>query len=363
MTTIDRYVVRAFLAGYVVFVLVGMSLIISVHMLANLDEFTEDKGLSSAAVFGNMVHFYAFNLPLYYSQLSGPALAAAGAFAFARMMASNELTALLSAGVPLQRLVAPILVASLAVIGVWLANRELLLPEIAPYVVRRPDDVNRTRTVGVYCVRDERNAIVTALRLYPAERQLYDVYIVEPDETGAPKNLIQADAATYDAAQGLWRLEGGRRLVMGAPSSIDKLAGGVEYQPVTTFKTSLTADDMVLQQASEWSELLSTPQMVQLARFRRVANRAAIVNGLHVRLTQPILQLILLMLPVPFFLSSRPGSVVAAGGFALAASGAFFVFVFLAHLMMEDQWAALIAWSPILIFGPIAVVRVASIRT
>lgn len=363
MTTLDRYVARAFLAAYVVFTLVGISLVVSVHLLANLDEFLEGKDQSALQVFANVASYYAYNLPLYYSQLSAPALAAAGAFTFARMLANNELTAILSAGVPLQRLAAPILTTAIALIAVWLANRELLLPEIAPYVIRRPDDVQRTRTVGVYCVRDDRNAIITALRLYPAEKRLYGVFIVEPDETGTPTHLIEADSAAFDAAAGAWKLEGGRRIVMGAASSDDKLARGVEYQPVPWFKTSLTADDMVLQQAAEWTELLSTRQMVQLARFRRVANRAAIVNGLHTRLTQPILQMLLLLLPLPFFLSARPTNVMAAGAMALALSGLFFVTVFVAHLMMEDRWAALIAWAPILIFGPLATVRLASIRT
>lgn len=54
---------------------------------------------------------------------------------------------------------------------------------------------------------------------------------------------------------------------------------------------------------------------------------------------------------------------MAAGAMALALSGLFFVTVFVAHLMMEDRWAALIAWAPILIFGPLATVRLASIRT
>lgn len=363
MTTIDRYLARAFLAAYVVFTLVGMSLIVSVHLLANLDEFMEGRGQSALQVFTSMVSYYGYNLPLYYAQLSAPALAAAGAFTFARMLAGNELTALLSAGVPLQRLVAPVVTTALALIALGLANRELLLPEIAPYVIRRPDDVQRTRTVGVYCVRDDRNAIITALRLYPAEQRLYGVFIIEPDETGQPAHLIEADSASFDATAGVWRLEGGRRVLMGAAGADDKLARGIEYQPVPTFATSLTADDLVLQQAAEWTELLSTRQMVRLAQFRRVANRSAIVNGLHVRLTQPILQLLLLVLPIPFFLSARPTHAMAAGGFALGLSGLFFVTVFVAHLMMEDQWAALIAWAPILVFGPIAMVRLASLRT
>ena len=82
----------------------------------------------------------------------------------------------------------------------------------------------------------------------------------------------------------------------------------------------------------------------------------------HIWLT-PVLQLLLLALTVPFFLRREPCSVLVAGGQALLLSGAFYATGFFAHSMIAAQHAALVAWIPILIFGPIAALLLSNIRT
>jgi lipopolysaccharide export LptBFGC system permease protein LptF len=372
LTIVDRYVARTFVGGYLILVAVGMGMYVLFDLLVNLDEFTKNPALTPPQVFGNMADYYLGNLPLYFSQLAGPLMTIAAAFTLAVMLKNNELTALISSGMPLQRLVAPLGVCGVLLVGLWIANQELLLPRVAHLVVRKRDYGAAEKAIGVSCARDDANSIVTALRMYPSEQRLYKVFIIEPvrqqvDESGKlvdrPGNLIVADRADYDAARGVWVLDRGSRIRAGQPGIDGVLEASIVYEPVESYPLRLTPDQLVVRQKSEWATLLSVDQMTQLINAGRLPNKPAIVMARHVRLTQPLLQLVLIALVVPFFMVREPTSVLAAGGQALLVGGLFFAMAFVVHNMVSERGAALVAWAPILLFGPFAVWRLSEVRT
>jgi lipopolysaccharide export LptBFGC system permease protein LptF len=141
MSIIDRYVARTFLSGYLILMLVGIGLYTLTDLLVNVDEFAKDETLSLLQVLRLMADYYLCNLPLYYSQLGGPLMAIAAAFTLGMMLRNNELTALVAAGMPLQRLAVPIAACSVLLVAAWMANRELLLPRLAHKIARKHDDV------------------------------------------------------------------------------------------------------------------------------------------------------------------------------------------------------------------------------
>ncbi len=364
MNLIDRYLVRSYLASYLILLAVGIGLYVLSDLLVNADEYMEDHALPPGVVLGLMADFYLHNLPLYFSQLAGPVMAIAAAFTLGGMLRNNEMTALAASGQPLQRLAAPLLVCSLLVVGLWLANRELLMPALATKIARSHDDLLGRSTGGVYCARDERNAILTALRLHPRAGRIEKVYVIEPGPEGLPGCLIEADAGVYEAARGVWRLERGRRLVLGEAGRAGELGEPIRYEPVSEYPFLLSPEELVLRQSAEWADLMSLSQMNALLRAGNLANQATIDMARHVRLTTPLAQIVLLLLTIPFFLSREPTSVLSAGGAALVLGGLFFLSTFLAQGAVRDEsWAAVAAWTPILIFGPIGVLNLANART
>lgn len=364
MSIVDRYLARTFLSGYLILMLVGVGLYVLTDVLLNADEFTKDESLPLLQVLGLMGDYYLCNLPLYYSQLGGPLMAIAAAFTLAMMLRNNELVALAAAGMPLQRLVVPLAACSVLLVGVWMANRELLLPKLAHKVARKHDDVIVQRTVGVQCARDDNNAILSAASFFPREGRLENVSIVEPDEQSRPRNLITADAATYDPDSGVWKLERGIRVTMYDPLDTPGLGPPIEPDYMDEYAFALTPEELVLRRDSQWADLLSIRQLNALLQSRNLANRPSVNMSRHIRLTQPLLQWILLLLTLPFFLVREPANVMAAGGKALLLAGAFYLVAFVAHsVVKEEAYAALIAWIPILIFGPLAVVQLANART
>ncbi|MBU0637681.1 MAG: LptF/LptG family permease [Planctomycetes bacterium] len=363
MNIIDRYVAKTFLSGYLILLLVGIGLYILSDMLVNIDEFTEDPTLSLAQVLQRMVDYYGYNIPLYFSQLGAFVMAIAAAFTLGMMLRNNEMTALVAAGMPLQRLAVPILICSVLLVGVSVANQELVIPRVAHKIARQHDDIVGTRTVGVYCARDDSRAIMTALRLYPREGTLERVFIIEPDEAGQPATLVEADQATYDPERETWRLVKGRRLIMGNTAATDGLGGAVQYEGVQEYPFTLKPGDLVLRQGAQWADMLSLRQMNALVQSHTLPNLATVIKSRHIRLTQPLLQWLLLALAVPFFLTREPGNVLAAGGRALLVSGAFLGVTFVSHGIIGDERAALLAWLPILLFGPVAVLQLANVKT
>jgi len=364
MTVIDRYIVRTFLGSYLILLGVGIGLYIISDLLLNIDEFTADTSLSLTQVLGLMVDFYGCNLPLYYSQLSGPLMAIAAAFTLGMMLRNNELTALVAAGVPLHRLAVPMLACSIGLILLWVVNREGIMPPLAPRIARTHDDIVGQRTHALPVARDENNVIVTALRLVPNEGRMERVFLVEPDQQGHPQNLIEADAAIWDPQARVWRLERGYRYVFVDPLQPDRQGLIMRREAVDTYPLRLTPQELLLRRSSEWADYLSMRQLNALLTARNLPNWPAISLARHVRLTQPMVQLVLLVLTIPFFLTREQANVIAAGGRALLLTGSFFALMFVSHHVVADPaYDALVAWLPILLFGPVAVVQLANVRT
>ncbi len=362
MLTIDRYIIGSFLRSYLILLTVGLGVYIVSDLLVNLDGFIENRELSFSEVLNAIVDYYWHNLPLYFSQLAGPVMAFAGAFTLAMMLRNNEMTALVSAGMPLQRLAAPVFACAALLIAVWMLNREFVLPAFAADIARDRGDVIGIRTRNIDFARDDNKAILRAGAINLNEGRLERVVIIEPKDQGS--HIIQADAATYDPRRKTWLLEGGRRVVE-VPAA--ELTGaeqfGIRREPVSEYPFTLTPQELILRQSAEWSGMLSLREMNELVHSRNLPNLAAIVMNRHIWLTQPVLQLLLLALTVPFFLRREPCSVLVAGGQALLLSGAFYATGFFAHSMIAAQHAALVAWIPILIFGPIAALLLSNTRT
>lgn len=364
LSILDGYVARTFLGSFVILLAVGVALYVVTDLLVNIDEFTRDHGLAPREVLALMADFYGHNLPLYFSQLCGPAIAIAAAFTLGYMLRNNEMTALVASGMPLQRIVVPLATCAVGLVALWIANRELVMPAWAAKIARTHDAIAGRPVGGVYCARDARNAILTAVELDPRAGRMRGVYIIEPDQGRIPTNLIEADEARYDAERRTWVLERGRRMVVGDPFRAGALGDPIRYEIVDEFPFGLSAEELALRQSAEWADLLSLREMNALLRSGNLPNSASIAISRHVRLTYPLLMCVLLLLTLPHFLTREPASVISAGGGALLMAGLFFTATFVVHGAMRDEaTAALSAWLPILVFGPIGVLQLANVKS
>jgi lipopolysaccharide export LptBFGC system permease protein LptF len=134
-----------------------------------------------------------------------------------------------------------------------------------------------------------------------------------------------------------------------------ELKGGVAFCP-----SDLSREDLVLRRSSRWMDYLSSRQLTELMQLKRAPDPDAARLVKHIRITDPINNLILLLLGLPFILS-RERDIKASASLCLLIVGTFYAFIYLCRYVgLPSAWAA---WLPILLFGPVAVVMLDAVKT
>ncbi len=124
--------------------------------------------------------------------------------------------------------------------------------------------------------------------------------------------------------------------------------------------SDLGPSEILLRQSSRWIEYVSFARLGELIDKKMVANVRAAQLSRHLRITEPINLLLMLVLPLPFILS-RERNVKASVGVSVLIVAAFYISMYMIRYV--DIPAALAAWLPTLVFGPVAVVLLDSIKT
>jgi len=164
------------------------------------------------------------------------------------------------------------------------------------------------------------------------------------DDTGRNLGVIYASSAKWVVSREIPSLDG-----------YWKLDRGALFIP-----SDMTPDAVVLRQSAEWINYMSTFELTQLLQFERIPGERAAVLTLHTRVANPINNLVMLLLGLPFILS-RQRNIKKSVGLNILVVGAFYVFMYTCrYLDTAPVWGA---WLPVLIFGPLAVVMFDSVKT
>ena len=126
------------------------------------------------------------------------------------------------------------------------------------------------------------------------------------------------------------------------------------------YASDLTKEDLLLRESSKWVQYMSSAQLTGLLKLNRVPDRKRAQMIQHLRVAEPMNNLIMLLLGLPFILS-RERNVKASAGLCLLIVGSFYLFIYTSRFIgLPPAWAA---WLPILIFGPISVVMFDTVKT
>jgi len=368
MKTLDRYLLHNFLVNYFISLFVMISLYVVLDLFVNLDEFTE-AGMGILAVVSGIADYYVYNLPLYFSQLSGVITSFAACATLARLQRQNEITAVLSSGTSMYRLAAPVIVAGLVMNALLVFDHEVILPSVAPKLVRQRDDVEGIRVEPVWFVKDGESRLINALHFSPKQQAIRDLIVMElstdPATCGQLGDVITAHKALWDPQRQGWALEGGKRC-----SVTDNEQAGLfgqhfmERQALDFYPCRLTPEELQLRQSTQWIGFLSTRQLNVLAK-RGDVNPERIAQVKHARFTMPISNMILLLLGLSFFMQRMPESVLNQGAKALGVCAVSFLVTFAGQQLIGAAGLnpALPAWVPVFLFGPLAVLLLDNVKT
>src|SRR5262249_4627220 len=148
------------------------------------------------------------------------------------------------------RVAAPIVLAGMALNGLWIVNQELIIPRIADKLARRHDDIEGRNTYAIWCLRDRGNALLSASRFNPHTSMLEGVIIMKRDEHGRLTELLRADSARWDVERQLWHLYVPKlNQDLGSAESVE---AAITPEHPSEYPSELTPYELKLRQASQW---------------------------------------------------------------------------------------------------------------
>ncbi len=292
---------------------------------------------------------------------------------------SGELTATLAAGVSHGRILRPMVIASLAIIVLQLANREFLLPGFRDALTLKGKDISGESEQPILAKYDKASRIlVDGTSLLTHEQTIRQPnFRLDGDYPGYGDLLMAESArwveATTDHPSG-YLLE---RVRM--PENIDRLPSiSTKDRPIL-----MTSHDQIWLGANQCffattidTSLLQTNQSA--TRYASVAELTGYVTnpsvyssmGLHVLLHERIirapLDFALVMLGLPLVVNRRGRNLFVLIGIAMFTVLMFFAVKTLAGALGGSGYLltpAMAAWVPLIVFGPLAYARLREVQT
>jgi lipopolysaccharide export system permease protein len=196
----------------------------------------------------------------------------------------------------------------------------------------------------------------------------------------APGNMISLHAkeARYipptpdnQPRTGGWMLTGTKAPDLDFAFSVDKEGAELhkvleQIAPTRYFlKTQEVDFDTLTRDQHKWFYLASTWRIFQELGKADVERLAPMAVLFHMRLTRPILGMILVFLGLSVILRDQNRNVFISAGLCLALCAAFFAACFACQQLGDKELLspALAAWMPVMIFGPLAFVMFDAIHT
>jgi len=250
-------------------------------------------------------------------------------------------------------------------------NQEFIIsqPEIVQKLLRRHDEVNMpvSKTEPIYFVRDKDGSLLVASDYDPVKKVMKGVLIVQRDQNGAPIGHIAADSGTWELPPGetaeTWILRG---RVIQSEDRLDadptkRFVGKLDEQE---YQTGLTPAQLDLMFSKKAVEYLSSKQVRELAANSPPANQPMLYKIMDLRVTQPLMNIVMLLIGIPFLLTREPNRLIRSMVYCTVVSGFVFAATFVIFQMGGTKLDPLMAaWLPVLIFGPCAVVMLDTIKT
>jgi lipopolysaccharide export LptBFGC system permease protein LptF len=329
MRVLDRYIIRQFLTNVFALFAIFFAFIIAIDVSLNFADFWElarkwallqspgEKPgifrLTGLSIF-LVADFWWPNLLRLFNFMLGLVMVGSMGFTISQMVKHRELVATLSSGISLFRIGRPIVLCACVLLGLQLVNREYILPQIAPLLVRDRDAAGQ-RLLGatpVPLTSDGQGRLFYARAFDPDRGVLTDVTIFERSPEGDLERRISAQQATWDSASSTWKLTNGK--VDRKRGSLP--AGGAAAIPITSISSPLDPVQLKLRRFAGYAQNLSFSQVSQLINqpdLLDTSTRTRLDELQRVRFNRfsvVICNLLTLITSLAFYLRREPGNML-----------------------------------------------------
>jgi lipopolysaccharide export system permease protein len=359
MKLLDRQLIYSYLKAYLICFVSLLSLYIVIDLFTNIDDFTQ-RHRQLLQVVAHIASYYSFKSSYIFDKLSEAIVLLAAMFTVAWMQKNNELLPLLSAGVSTQRVVRPVLWASCMMLGLTAANQELLIPRIADKLNNERSDPHGENDVVQPWAYETNGIHIEAMLFSRKQKVAHNFCVTIPENMASGLVHLSAREARY-LPPGSGRYSKGWLLNDTEPKILDNWDNPQILEMIDPGKYFLHTEDVdigALTRQSKWFIYTSTHQLFEeLARpeSKRLSPMAVLF---HMRLTRPILGLILVFLGLSVILRDQNRNIFIAAGMCLVMCAMLYAATFGCKFLGDHDYIppALAAWLPVLCFGPIGFV-------
>lgn len=365
MTLIDRLLLRAFLKAYLVCLVSLLSLYVVVDLFTNLEDFAEHHK-SLLPILAHIGTYYGFKVSQIFDRLCEAIDLMAAAFTVAWVQRNNELVPLLSAGVSTHRVVRPILLGACVMLGLSVANQELIIPRIGTRLMNDRDDPQGEKDLvvqGAY----EPNGIHIEGRLGTRKGMVVkEFYVVIPEGVAGSMLSLSAAEGRY-VPPGSGPHTGGWLMTGTQPATMEGWSNPI-LEPIDPGKYFLHTQDVdfdTITRARNWYNFASTARLKTELSRPDSTRLAAMAVLFHTRFTRPLLGIILVLSGLSVILRDQNRNVFLSAGFCVVLCGLFFAALFVCKSLGDNEYVspALAAWLPVLCFGPFSVASFDAVHT
>ena len=343
---LDRYLMREYLTFVAMGLAVGAALFVVIDLLETLDRFLREKPR-----FVYILEHFLYRLPDALHQGLPVVVLVATIFLFLALNRFHELTAMKAAGISLYRASAPILIIGLGIAVASGLFQELLLPRINE-LAEEVDRVKIKRQLPRHLQQRQR------LWMRSSDTRFYRVELLSPgtnDMYGVTMLDVDRDfrlASRLDARRAHWS-EGGWELSDGAFREI-----GPEGQVQTVPFARTTAD--LKEDIADFTHIQKTVSAMSYSELKEYITRLEATGfqvkkylvELHSKLSFPLVNLIMVLVAIPFAVQSPRSGRIFGIGLAIAIMAGYLVvhYVAIAFARADLLPPLVAAWTANIIF-------------
>jgi len=366
MKLLDRELVRSYVKAYLICFISLLSLYIVIDLFTNIEDYyTKERTLEQ--VVWHIGSYYAYRTSQIFDKLSEAIVLLAAMFTVAWIQRNNELLPLLSAGIPTQRVVLPVLVSASLMLGLTVANQELVIPKIADQLLWDRADANGDNEVLLPWAYEPNQILLTGNVASRKERLVRYFSVTIPEHMSSGLIELTAQEARYIPA-GNGKYSGGWLLTDTEPPQLDNWTNTAVLDMIDPGKYFLYTQEVTIDtllRHSRWYLFSSTYELYdEMAKpeSRRLSPMAVLF---HTRLTRPILGMILVVLGLAVILRDQNRNIFIAAGMCLIMCAVVYGITFGCRFLGDSDFLApaLAAWLPVLFFGPLAFVMFDAVHT
>tara|TARA_B100001059_G_C17833753_1_gene586502 strand:- start:2848 stop:3981 length:1134 start_codon:yes stop_codon:yes gene_type:complete len=371
---LDRYIMIRVLVNFFILFLLLYLFAATIDVILNLEQFDEvarerlpdDAGLLRRLVMALLLafNFHGPQFFQFYAYLHGLVAIGAVGFTLSQMSRNRELVAMLAAGRSLLRASAPILWLIFAFGLLQVVNQEIVLPRLAPLLLRGHDQIGMegTSAFPVPFTIDSQGRLLQSPGFDPIEKTLETPSIIVRDGKGRTVERIRAASAVWNEDQQSWLLEDGVVVRISHGGEDATLAS--RPVPIDRYETELSPELLTVRRFGQYTGMLSTWQITQLLDSPDVQEADTLRRSRYSRWASILVNILVMLIALPFFMHREPINLLSRS--LMCALFVVPLYLFVATFMLVPLPGispALGAFLPVIVLLPISLARFGWIRT